>query len=182
MSRWWIVLATCVAVSPAHADSPPQNAISIRPLALESHGLAVAYERDLAPSRFSILGELGVRDGVSGDYDALTISVAGEARWWLRLGAPGSHLDPSTMIGPFVSLRLVLARGHVRDVVRDRTLGSFMSIKPGVSIGYRLAFFRHVELSASLGPAMSIELATDGRMPSAVTPTMAFGLSVGWLF
>jgi hypothetical protein len=176
------LLGICVSASTAHAESPPRNAVSLRPLALESHGLAAMYERDLAPSRFSVAGELGIRDGVSGDYDALTISAAGELRWWLRLGAAGSELDPSAMIGPFVALRLVVARASVRDVTRDRALGSFMSIKPGAAIGYRLALFRHVEVSASLGPALSVEMGTGSRLPAALTPTMSFGLSVGWLF
>jgi hypothetical protein len=176
------VLITVLA-GVAHADTPvPRNAISVHPLSLQSYGVALQYERDLAPSRFSLAGELAVRAGAGGDYDSLTLGIAGELRFWLRLGAPYSGLDARAMVGPFVAARFSAALTSVQDARDDRSIGSAISLVQGVSIGYRFAFFHHVELSAALGPAVRVEIDPGGRLPTAVGVTMAFGLTAGWLF
>ena len=93
-----------------------------------------------------------------------------------------STLPAGSMVGWFVGARLELAVGATHDRVDDRWLGESLEIATSALVGYRIAPWRQLEITPSLGLGTRRQLDLSGRLPSAQRATITAGLSVGWLF
>ncbi len=181
-----VVLCLLAGSSAALADEAPspKNAVSLRPLAFLADGVSVQYERFTAPPWWSIAGGPAIRSGAGGDYSSLTLAFGAEARVWLnsRLSVIDSFSGPA-MSGPYVSGRLELAWLEVTDEQQDRSVGSMLTFSESFWFGWRFTFFRHLEVSLSMGTALRHEIDPDGRLASYTRwAPVAFGTTVGWMF
>lgn len=176
-----LVLAAMSASHP-HAE-PARNAISISIPAVDGmRGIGAAYERWLPARRLSLAALGQVRQTATGDYGAVSVGIGGELRYYWRADAWLSTLPPDSMVGWFVGGRIEAAFSATHDRVDDRWLGESLDIGTTAVIGYRVAPWRHVEITPSVGLGIRRQTDLSGRLPSYTRGTVAAGLSVGWLF
>lgn len=156
---------------PAVAAEPeplPALVVSIPVLALSSNALAVQAERPVFPHA-SVVAGLGWRDGADGTYDANTVAIGAELRFWLK------RLPRGLFAGPRVESSLV-------RMTRDGdSLGTAIEITEGLVFGYRLVLFDRAEISAVLGYGLRHDLPSQG-VPAATRATPLLGFTVGWIF
>ncbi|MCC6214691.1 MAG: hypothetical protein IT376_07465 [Polyangiaceae bacterium] len=162
------------------APQPKRNAVTYEPFAIGSRGVAVGYERLVAP-RWSVGGGLGVWSSARGDYSSLGLAVRGEVRLWLA----GREVFANThgLAGPFLGFSLDAARTALRDERRDRDLGAAYTSSELVRLGHRFVVLGVQELTPALGVGLAHDVDAQGRLAatSRVVP-FSLALSVGWVF
>jgi hypothetical protein len=167
----------------AVSDAIDYNAVSISIPAVDGgRGLGASYERWLPERRISVAAIGQIRQTATGDYGAASVGIGGEVRWYWRANAWLSRLPAGSMVGWFVGGRIELALGATHDRVEDRWLGESLDIGTSGLIGYRIAPWRHLEITPSLGVGARRQIDLSGRLPSYNRGTLFAGLSVGWLF
>jgi hypothetical protein len=178
-----LIIAAAAASSPSLEPPIQRNAVSISVPAVDGlRGVGASYERWL-PSRRISLAALGqIRQTATGDYGAMNAGIGGELRWYWRADAWLSKLPAGSMVGWFVGARVELAFGAMRDRVDDRWLGESVELATSGLVGYRIAPWRQLEITPSLGFGTRRQFDLSGRLPSASRNTLFAGLSVGWLF
>jgi hypothetical protein len=162
----------------ARADRP-RHAVSMELPSLTTTGVNVQYENFTLPDRWSFAGSLGARSAAEDDYGSLTLSAGVEARYWARGRSIGSSLSGS-MIGPFISARVDMA--HTRMNMEERAIGSALTLTEMLSIGYRLAAWRGLEITPHTGIGLRTEIDGSGRLPAWTRATASLGLTAGWMF
>jgi hypothetical protein len=182
-----LIMAAAAATEDVHAIEPDidYNAISLSIPAVDGmRGIGGQYERWFPERRLSLSGLAQLRQTATGDYGAFSVGIGGEARWYWR-----AHRDPwlsklpnGSMVGWFLGARLEVALGATHDRVDDRWLGESLDIGTSGLIGYRIAPWRHVEITPSIGLGARRQIDLSGRLPSYNRGTGFAGLSVGWLF
>jgi hypothetical protein len=162
-------------------DANPANAVSVPLLAVLDGGLAVQYERFVAPPRVSVATSLGARASGGHDFDTLEGSFGTEPRLWLIGKEPFSRFVGPAMVGPYLGFRLDV--GITRVSQEGRFCGSSVAIAEALLLGVRFVFVRHVELTPNFGIGVRTEFDPSGRLAAWTRPELVrFGLAAGVLF
>lgn len=176
-----LVLAALSASHPT--PEPDRNAVSLSLPAVDGlRGIGGNYERWLPDRRISLIALGELRQTATGDYGAVSFGIGGELRYYWRADAWLSRLPAGSMVGWFVGGRVELAFGATHDRVDDRWLGESLDIGTTAVIGYRIAPWRHFEITPSFGLGVRRQIDLSGRLPGYTRGTIAGGLTVGWLF
>jgi hypothetical protein len=172
------------AMASGHTPKEPdRNAISISVPSIDGlRGVAASYERWFPDRRISLAAIGQLRQTATGDYGALSVGIGGELRWYWRADAWLSKLPPGSMVGWFLGGRVELAIVATHDRVDDRWLGETLDTAATAVIGYRIAPWRHVEITPSFGLGGRHQIDLSGRLAGYTRGVAAAGLSVGWLF
>lgn len=159
------------------------NAVSISVPALDGlRGLAAGYERWIPAWRISLLGLGQLRQTASGDFGATSTGVGAELRWYWNRDGWLSHLPAGSMVGWWLGARVEIAVNAIRDRVDDRWLGTGAELGASALIGYRLAPWRGLEITPSIGIGVRSQHDLSGRLSGHATRTVALGCTVGWMF
>ena len=165
-------------------DRPaPRHAVSLPLLSLAGGGgIGVQLEQQLRDPRFSVAVAFGARRNAGGDYSSLATSVSVEARYWLKGRALWCDLPARSMVGWFLGARADVARTRTRDTIEDRGIGASLSFAETLTVGYRFAVKRRLEISPSAGLGAITEVDTTGRLPAWTRGEARMGVTVGWMF
>lgn len=142
----------------------------------------MAYERWFPAPRISLGMSAQLRQSAAGDFTGITSGVGGELRWYWRASAWRSSQPAGSMVGWFVGGRIDVAVGATRDAVDDRWLGTALSLSGTGHAGYRVAPWRGLELTPTVGLVLRRELDVSGRLPGWTRGGIAAGLAIGWMF
>ncbi len=176
-----LVAATAFARAARADEVGPRNALSLHPFSLTSHGLAVQYERYIAPRHWSLAFGLGGRSGSRGDYSSWTTTVGIEPRYWLWGPDRSEHLGGDAMVGPFLSLRCDASFMTMSDTRHHRWIGGNEGYSLVGSFGWRFAI-GHLEITPSLGVGARADFDATGRLAPWMRPVYRFDWTVGWMF
>ena len=160
------------ASSELRGGAAPRTSISLQLATLDRSGGAIQAERATGWRKTSVAVSLGMRTAASGDFDSLTVGAGVELRRWLRRAV--------AMRGWYVAARTDLARTTIEDTLDDRRAGGMTTWSLGASTGYRFVFWRHVELTPSIGLATVVETGT--MSPATVRGAAILGLTAGAIF
>jgi hypothetical protein len=176
-------LATSATAPPAPAAY--EQAISVALPSLDTgRGLDASYERYLPARRMSLSVSAELRESATGDYTGLRIGGGVEARWYWRAdrGAWLSRLPAGNMTGWFVGAGGYVATDFTHDDADRRWLGTALQLGAVGRIGYRIAPWRRLAITPSLGLEAHRDIDTSGRLPGLTRGGLAIGLDAGWLF
>ncbi len=162
-------------------DAGPRNALSVHPLSITSHGLALQYERYLFPRHWSLALGTGFRSSSRGDYSSWVTSVGIEPRYWLWGTNRSAKLGADAMVGPFLSLRFDTAWMTMTDTKRDRWVGGNVGVSLVGSFGWRFAI-GHLETTPSFGLGSRTDFDPKGRLAPWTRAVIRFDWTVGWMF
>ena len=178
------LVSPIIAAAMAVATPPPaMHDISIGVPALDGlRGLQVQYEHWRPRPRLGIAVSAQYREGATGDYTSLAGGVGAEVRWYWRADAWLSTQPAGSMVGWFVGGRVDVLIEHTRDDVDDRGIGSTLELGATLRMGYRIAPWRGLEITPSVGPTGRVDLALSGRTPAWTRVGISGGLSLGWMF
>jgi hypothetical protein len=167
----------------AHADDAgPRNALSLHPLSLGAHGLAVQYERYLLPRYFSLALGLGFRSSTRADYSSWVTSTGIEPRLWLmRNRVRSARFGADAMVGPYVGLRTDVSWLLMTDTRRDAWVGGSVGLSFIGSFGYRFSV-GHVEITPAAGVGTRTDFDVAGRLAPWTRAVLRLDTTVGWLF
>ncbi len=174
--------ATVPASATATAPGPASTIWLSLPSIDGATGAELGYERWSPWHRVSLVGTFGFRHTASGDYSGYAGGAGVEARWYWRGRALWTPLPRGAMVGAFVGGRVDASISHTRDVADDRSLGSSLAIGGEGVFGYRIAPWRGLEITPSIGIGLRNEHDLRGRLPPWTLATLAVGLEVGWMF
>ena len=176
-----IVLLPLPAVAQERAPEPKEHAISLHLLGLVSGGIALSYERFPVRARsWSFAFSVGTRLPAGGDYASFALGLGAEARWWAFNDAEGAD-DDRLDGGFFVSGRIEGGWTHVWDTVQDRAVGDTLSITHTLSVGWRFDVARTIEVTPSLGLALTHEFDPGGTLAAWTRGSPTVSLTVGWM-
>jgi hypothetical protein len=168
-----VVLAAgaMAGVSPAAAEPVRDEVMSTQPLALVARGVAVSYERRVAP-RVSAVVLGGLRAAALEDYSSQTVTAGGELRVWVREATP--------MRGPFVGFHA--SAGYTR-LVDDAMgyVGGSTALSQRLDVGWRFTIRSRLAIAPTLGFGLREDLDSAGRLATTVRGQIAIGLEVGWM-
>ena len=169
------------ATATASLEVPHDSAVSIAldPLFALS-GIAGEYERMLGRWSWSVGGGLASHAG--GDYGSTTIAAGAEARYWFKRDAIWSQVAPGTMVGWFAGARLDAAAIRTVDRMDDRALPTTYAFEATLRGGYRLAPWRRLVVTPSLGIGTRTDVVPGSPVPSWSVGVVQMQLAVGWLF
>ncbi len=143
-------------------------------------GGELGYERWIPRYRVSLTVTGELRQTATGDYGGMRSGAGVELRYYWRAAAWRSAQPAGSMVGWFVGERVEVAVDALHDRQDNRWLDSTFEIGATTSIGYRIAPWRGLAITPSLGVGSRHELTTN--LPDWTRPTISVGLTVGWLF
>ncbi len=164
-------LALVAAAVPARAEPTRDEVIATQPLALVARGVALSYERRIAP-RVSAVALGGLRSAALEDYSSWTVTAGGELRVWLRAATP--------MRGPFLALHASAAHTRLSDDAMGYVGGS-TALSQRVDVGWRFTIRGRVAIAPTLGLGVREDLDSTGRLATTARGQVAIGLEVGWM-
>jgi hypothetical protein len=169
------------ATAAAALEAPPAAAVSIAldPLFAVS-GVAGEYERWLGRWSWSVGGGLASHAG--GDYGSTTVAAGAEVRYWFKRDAIWSQVAPGSMVGWFAGARLDAAAIRTVDRMDDRALPTTLAFEATVRGGYRLAPWRRLVVTPSLGIGARTDVVPGSSVPTWRTGVVQSQLAIGWLF
>lgn len=180
-----LVLAAMAVTAPPGEDRAPAPAlhdISIGLPALDGlRGLQVQYERWLPRPRLGLAVSAQFREAATGDYTSLVGGIGAEVRWYWRADAWLSKQPAGSMVGWFLGGRVDVVLEHTHDDLDDRGIGSTLELGVTTRVGYRIAPWRGLEITPSLGPTGRIDFALSSRTPIWTRLGIGVGLSLGWM-
>lgn len=185
MSDFLGLLLAAASAQHGVVEEPDLNAVSLSIPAVDGlRGIGATYERFLPRYKISVAGLADIRQTATGDYGAVSAGIGGELRWYWRAHRKAwlSRLPAGSMAGWFLGTRLEIAFGATHDRVDDRWLGESLDIGASGLVGYRIAPWRKLEITPTLGLGQRYQIDLSGRLPSYRRGTAFVGLSVGWLF
>jgi hypothetical protein len=166
----------------ASADQAgPRNTVSLHPLSFAAHGVALQYERYVAPRRFSLVLGAGLRSSSRQDYESWVTTVGIEPRWWLAQGDRRSRLGRDAMVGPYLSLRSDVSFLSMSDTTREKWVGGNIGLSVVGAFGWRFTIGR-VELTPSLGLGWRSDFDVTERLAPWSRPLLRFDWTAGWMF
>lgn len=175
-----LIVAAASAGLPAEPE-PLRNDVSIALPSLDGlRGIQVAYER-LLPKQLGLSASIQIRQAAVGDYGGTRAGLGGELRRYFGRSRFGTHA-PGSMVGWYLGARVDVAIDTTTDTMTDRSLGTTLEIGTSSSVGYRLAPWRGLEITPSVGLTYRLDVDLSGRLPPWSRPGIAGGLAVGWLF
>jgi len=120
----------------------------------------------------------------AGDYTGARLGVGLELRWYWRAGHRAwlSRLAPNNLAGWFVGAEALVATDLVHDNADHRWLGTSLQLGGAAHVGYRIAPWRELTITPSVGVELGHDLDLAGRVPGYTTCYPTIGLDVGWLF
>jgi hypothetical protein len=174
-------------------DLPPaiyEQAVSVALPSLDGiRGVDASYEHALAPSLLGLTGLAllasgEARESATGDYTGARLGVGLELRWYWRAGHRAwlSRLAPNNLAGWFVGAEALVATDLVHDNADHRWLGTSLQLGGAAHVGYRIAPWRELTITPSVGVELGHDLDLAGRVPGYTTCYPTIGLDVGWLF
>jgi hypothetical protein len=166
-----LVAAGMAAPATARAERPAAEVIASQPLALVARGVAVSYERRIAP-RVSAVGLGGLRAAALEDYGSWTVTAGGELRVWLRATTP--------MRGPFLGLHASAAHTRLSDDVMG-DLGGSTALSQRLDVGWRFTIRGRVAIAPAVGLGVREDVDSTGRLATTARGQLAIGLEVGWM-
>ncbi len=167
--------------SPASEPAPPKNVVSLQLMSLLNSGVAVQYERFLAPPRVSIVTGLGLRGSGGPDIDVFESSFSTEGRVWLVGKAPFSRFAQPAMVGPYVGVRLDLGLTKVSQ--DGQVLGTSYRISESLMLGVRFAFAHRFEVTPSMGFGLRTDIDPRGELaPWTRVELFRLGVTAGVMF
>lgn len=177
--------------APVSADRPaaeiaprrpaPRNAFSLHVLSLLNSGVALQYERLVAPPRFSLAGSLGYRGSGGSDFDVVEGTAGTEGRYWLWGKDGFSRFDERGMLGPFIGFRFDF--GYTNVSQGERSVGESLRFAEAVQLGARVAIAHRIEITPSVGMGLRHEVDPSGRLAAWTRfELIRFGLTAGVLF
>jgi hypothetical protein len=143
-------------------------------------GAELGAEHFVPERRLGLVVTAGARKSAAGDYSAIAGGVGVEARWYWHGRALWT--DAQGPVGWFVGGRGDLALSRTRDNADDRSLGTTLVLGAQGLFGYRLAPWRGVEVTPSVGLGVRNEHDLRGRLPPWTLGSFTVGLELGWLF
>lgn len=177
-------LATATTATTAvPAAAPAQHDVAIALPALDRlRGIAASYEHWLPAHRTSVAASVQLRESATGDFLGVHTGVGGELRWYWRAHHRAwlSRQPAGSMVGWFAGGRLDIGLAATRDRVAQRWLGNALEVGATALVGYRIAPWRDLEITPTLGLGRRREVAFGA--PDWSRGTLSIGLSVGWLF
>lgn len=184
--RFWafagaFALASGAAAGARADEVGPRNALSVHPFSVLSRGLALQYERYVAPRRFSLALGAGFRSSSRGDYASWVTSVGVEPRYWLARAERPRSLGKDAMVGPYLSLRGDVAWLAMHDTARDAWVGGNVGLSCVGSFGWRFTLGR-VELTPSFGVGSRTDFDPSGRLAAWTRGVYRLDWTVGWMF
>lgn len=168
--------ATTAATAPLHALS-----LSI-PSTDGWRGAQLGYERWFAAQRVAIGIDAGLRKSAEGDYTAVTTNVGIHVRRFWRADAWLSRLAAGAPVGWFYGGRVHVASAFIHDDVDDEWLGSTLQVGVAGELGYRIAPWRQLIVTPSVGVELHTDFDISGRLSPWKQLGYTAGLEVGWLF
>lgn len=147
-------------------------------------GIDAGYERWYPESQLAFEVRVEVRQTASADYTGFRIGGGGELKWFWRADHEAwlSRLAAGNAVGWFLGAGLYLDGDFIHDDVDHRWLGSALTIGSVGRIGYRIAPWRALTITPSLGLELQRDYDLSGRLESVPRGGLTFGLDVGWLF
>ena len=145
--------------------------IATQPLALIGRGVALSYERQIAP-RLSAVALGGVRGAAEQDFSSKTVTAGAELRYWLRGRTP--------MRGPFLALHASGAYTRLTDDAMGY-VGSQVALAQRLDIGWRFTIRDRVAIAPAVGLGLREDIDGAGRLATTVRGHLAIGLELGWM-
>ena len=170
-------LATALPAPPARHD------ISLAVPALDGlRGIAASYEHWLPEHRLGLAASAQLRESATGDYLGLHAGAGAELRWYWRARHRAwlSRQPAGSMVGWFTGGRVDVGIAATRDRVSERWLGNALELGATALVGYRIAPWRDLEITPTLGLGTRREFAMGA--PDWNRGTLSIGLAVGWLY
>jgi hypothetical protein len=165
------------------AREPLRNAVTIAVPALDAfRGLSAGYERWYPERRISLAAIGSIRQSATGDFGATSAGAGAELRWYWRARGSRSSQPGGSMVGWFIGGRVDVAVGAMHDRVADDWLGTSLELGVTGNAGYRIAPWRGLEITPSIGLGRRRAWDLSGRLPSWERGTLSAGIGVGWLF
>jgi hypothetical protein len=168
-------------VRPRDDARPPKNVLSVQLMSLVNSGLAVQYERFLAPPRVSFVTGIGFRSSGGPDIEVLETSFGAEGRVWLVGKAPFSKFEGPAMVGPYLGVRL--DGGFTKVTDEGHVLGTSYRISESLMLGVRFSFARRFEATPSMGFGLRTDIDPRGDLaPWTRLELFRLGLTLGVMF
>lgn len=184
MSTIAIIAAAAPALTAPAPPPPPvafDQSISLSiPSTDGGRGAQLTYERWLPARGWSIAASGELRESAIGDYTGLRAGVGLAARRYWRRDAMLSVLPAGNMVGWFFGGGIYAAVDATHDRVDHRWLSSALSVGATAVLGYRIAPWRQLVVTPSVGLEWQRDFAT--RLPDWNVAGAIVGLDVGWLF
>ncbi|MFT3691731.1 MAG: hypothetical protein QM831_01235 [Kofleriaceae bacterium] len=175
----WLVLIL-LATTTAHAD-----AIEIAWPSLDTgRGIDGGYEHWFPAQRMSMILRGELREAASGDYTGIRLGVGAEADYFWRAnrGAWLSVMPEGFPVGWFVGVGVYLAGDATHDDEDHRWLGTTTELGLAGRIGYRIAPWRGLLITPSVGLEGQRDIDLSGRLDGANRFGLTVGLDFGWWF
>jgi hypothetical protein len=176
-----ILLAAAAAT--ASPPEPARHDVSIALPALDGlRGIAASYEQFLPERRLSFAATAQLRESAAGDFLGVHTGVGGELRWYWRARHRAwlSRQPAGSMVGWFTGGRIDMGLASTRDRVAERWIGHSIELGATALVGYRIAPWRDLEITPTLGLGTRREFAMGA--PDWNRGTLSIGLAVGWLY
>ena len=155
----------------AQAEPIREGVIGTQPLSLVGRGVSASYERRMS-ARWSVVALGGLRAAALVDFSSRTVSLGGEARFWIRRCTP--------MRGPFVALHAAVGHTRLSDDAMGY-VGSSTGLSERADIGWRFTIRNRVSVAPTVGLGLREDLDWTGQLATTVRPQLAFGFELGWL-
>jgi hypothetical protein len=145
-------------------------------------GAAITYERWFGQPRVTIGVTGALRQTAASDYTAMQLGAGVHIRRFWRADAWLSTLPAGSPVGWFYGGRLDVGSTFTRDDTDDEWLGTAMRVGASAEIGYRIAPWRRLVITPSVGLETHADFDISGRLDPLRAGGFTAGLEVGWLF
>lgn len=183
-----VLLSTGFAAASPDGSQPdrygPRNTVSVHPLSLSWNGVAIEYERFIAPPNFSLALGAGYRSSASSrsDYASDNWATGVELRYWAWSGARPYGVARKAMVGPYLGAQIDVSWLRMEHRKTQRYVGGNISLSEVASLGWRFAVARRVELTPSFGVGARTDFDPDGRLSPWTRWLVRGSLTLGVLF
>lgn len=145
-------------------------------------GAQITYERWL-PERHLALGIAGeIRQTATGDYTGMHTDLAVGVRRFPRADAWLSKLPAGSPVGWFYGGAVRAGTTVTHDDMAGEFLGTTLQLGASGEVGYRIAPWRQLAITPTLGVEVHRDIDLSGRMPAWTVSGVTVGLEIGWLF
>lgn len=145
-------------------------------------GAALTYERWFGEPRVTIGVTGSLRETASADYTAMQLGAGAHIRRFWRADAWLSKLPPGSPVGWFYGGGVNVGSTFTHDDTDHEWLGTAMRVGASAEIGYRIAPWRRLVITPSVGLETHADFDISGRLDPLRAGGFTAGLEVGWLF
>jgi hypothetical protein len=145
-------------------------------------GAAITYERWFGEPRVAIGITGALRETAAADYTALQLGAGVHLRRFWRADAWLSKLPAGSPVGWFYGGGANVSSTLTHDDTDDEWLGTAMRVGAFAEVGYRIAPWRRLVVTPTIGIEAHGDFDISGRLDPLRAGGLTAGLEVGWLF